>query len=105
MEQLLWDFPEVDLRPHQRDQVHFQPLLTGSGELLFLILRIRKANALRDPRTPSALCWPVTTLQAGSQVCPAVDTLKPFLPNTQNAADNIFGMFAMLLAMHQVDLS
>lgn len=38
MEQLLRDFPEVDLRPHQRDQVHFQPLLAGGDELLLLVL-------------------------------------------------------------------
>lgn len=45
MEQLLRDMPKVDLCPHQRDQVHFQPLLTSSGELLFLVLR-RQNKAL-----------------------------------------------------------
>lgn len=39
VEQLLRDFPEVDLCPHQRDQVHLHPLLAGSGERLFLVLR------------------------------------------------------------------
>lgn len=38
--------------------------------------------------------------QAGSQACPAADTLKSLLQNTDTAADNVFGGFAMLPALH-----
>lgn len=48
VEQLLRDFAEVDLCPHQRDQVHFQPLLAGGGELLLLVLRTRKAKSVKE---------------------------------------------------------
>lgn len=71
MEQLLWDFPEVDLRPHQRDQVHFQPLLAGGDELLLLVLRRQEKRLIKESlnlKRPLLDCDETTSALSGVDV-------------------------------------